>query len=204
MGTTPDYIDQQGSPSAPSFYNHTNNFSLWAPSFSGTGQRARIDLTPTDAEANSLLLKFYGNPGSPSLQTTSGVVRVGQAAVWGVSLLEGDQQADEYMGDYLGLLQLTIGNDTLGDGDSGILPDGNPYPAAAWVREVLILEDRSLFPAMRIVGQEDEAAAMLVFDSIGYSYVIVELRCEVPAGYIPPPGMTSARPSGLALTWRVL
>lgn len=195
MDDTELFLDDTGDLSDPKSYNHTDTASNWQSRFSpNSDQRVRIDLA---TEANSLLLKFYGHPFSALSVATPGFVYVGEGAVWGVSELV-KQTTTEYVGDYLGRFELIVGNDTVTS--SNIL---STDPDTAWVREIAVTEDRSIFPAMRIVGQQGDAAPVLVFDSMGYSQVIIELRCKLPAGF-QSPGLTPGAAGGLGFLWRVL
>lgn len=116
-----------------------------------------------------MLLKFYGNPA-----TTSTVARTGLVGLWGVSELNG---ATEYVGDYLGKAKIVLGEKEIDS--SAVLPDSGDTNPGFWAREVGVQDDRSLFPGMRVVGQEGEAAPVLVVDTMGYTYVIVEMRRAV-------------------------
>lgn len=60
-----------------------------------------------------------------------------------------------------------------------ILPSS---PAPYFARQILVQEDHSIFPAFRIVGEEGEASPIIVSDTTGYKYVIVEMRCRLPVG----------------------
>lgn len=59
--------------------------------------------------------------------------------------------------------------------------------------------DTSLFPGMRVVGQQQNAAPVLLIDSMGYEQFIVEMKCLVPGG--PISGQSAA--DGLAFVYRV-
>lgn len=164
--------------SGPDAYSHTDDIGNdWPTTLTGTGQRVQIDLSGGSSEANNLLLKFYGNPASAALDTPPTTVETGVVAIWGISELNG---ATEYMGDYLGQLAIDVGSKLIDV--SAVLPDDNDDDPGYWVRRIEVQNDRSLFPAMRVVGQEGEAAPVLVVDTMGYARIIVEMRLTAAGG----------------------
>lgn len=144
----------------------------------------RLDLSTT--ESNNVLLKFYGNPASSAIVTLPSTVRTGLVGIWGVSELNG---GDEYIGDYLGKVMIEVGSK--GVDSSTVLPAAGDV--AYWIRHIGVQDDRALFPGMRVVGEQDEAAPVLVVDTMGYSQLIIEMR-RVAVG----PTLTTADPVAAA------
>lgn len=149
----------------PDTYAHTDTFTDWQTVLT-TGQTQRVRLDLTSVESNNLILKFFENPA-----TTSTTGQTGLVGIWGVSELNG---ASEYVGDYLGKAMILVGEKEVDS--SAVLPHSGSSDPAFWVREIGVQDDRSLFPGMRIVGQEGEAAPVLVLDTMGYTHLIIEMR----------------------------
>jgi len=189
------YFDQSGDVSAPGTYTHTTDSDPWPSALTGSNQRIRIDLQAM--QANNLALKFFGAPASVYPQ--SGDQVEGLAAFWGVSQMTDGAQTPtiEYAGEYLGKVRLAVGKTAGVTSQTSILP---ATPAPFFVREIAVLEDHSIFPAFRIVGQEDEAAPILVFDTIGYRHVIVEMRRQAPG----QTGITTVAATDLGFLYRVI
>lgn len=200
---TNKYLNDTGDLSAPEAYNHAA--SPWTSDYSGNDQqRVVFDLT---TEANTFLLKFWGRPAStPPDPYPSSTIYAGLGAVWGISKLVNQlvsPTTTEYLGEYLGKFELVVGRDQVASGT--LLPDTeDPEGAATWISEINILEDRSIFPAFRVIGQQGDAAPVLAFDSMGYSQIIVEMRSTLPAGFSRAGYDTASAPTDLGCLRRVL
>lgn len=175
QGTTV-YFTSTSDLSDPSTYTYAKASSPWQTDFSGNDQY--FALTPA-IESNNLALKFIGNPASPALSTVGSRVR-GLVGVWGISeLLAGGDP--EFLGEFLGSAVLEVG--LVQSTGTAILPDGGASgPMAKFVRSITPKVDRSLFPGFRVVGQEEEAAPVLLVDSMGYHQFIIEMRCRPEVG----------------------
>lgn len=176
--TTPAYITTTGSLSAPDAYAFGTGSAFQS-------NNDRMVFQPS-VESNSLALKFIGDPDSPS------TVSRGIGAIWGTSKLTESGQSDEVIGEYLGQFDLTVG--TAEATSSSILPTS---PQAYFCNRIDPRVDASLFPGMRVVGQQEDAGPVLLIDSMGYDQFIVELRCELPAG------SSDVAADGLAFIYRV-
>lgn len=93
-----------------------------------------------------------------------------------------------------------MGTEEVAATNSNILPDGDPDALAYFCDRIDPRVDASLFPGMRVVGQEQSAAPVLVIDSMGYFQFLVELKCRLPAGAVT--GDVAA--DGLAFIHRVI
>ncbi|MFG0286100.1 MAG: hypothetical protein ACF8R7_16910 [Phycisphaerales bacterium JB039] len=148
-------FDTTAALSTPDAYAHATSV------FTGT-TGSRVVITGID-ESNILSLKFYGKE-----PTTGSAPFTGQAALWGISKLE-EGATTEYMADYLCSLALTLGTKDRASG-SAIIPANMKF-----VKEIAALDDTSLFPGLRIVGQKDNAAASMVLDAMGFWGYILEM-----------------------------
>lgn len=83
----------------------------------------------------------------------------------------------EYLAEYLGQFDLTMGEAGLDGAGSDIFEAGTK-----WVRRFTPRTDRTLFPGERKVGEEGEASPVVVFDQMGYHAIIIELRNRKPDG----------------------
>jgi hypothetical protein len=152
--------------SDPAAYAHLK--TLPVTSLSGSGQR--IVLTPID-ECSAIAFKFIGKPAS-----NSSVPRMGIGAFWGVSKVVAGTDT-EYLAEYLGQFDLTMGEAGLDGSGSDIFEAGTK-----WVRRFTVRTDRTLFPGERKVGEEGEASPVVVLDEMGYHAIIIELRNLKPDG----------------------
>lgn len=183
--TTDAYFTDTNPLSDPDTYAFRTGTSF-QPVYTGTQQMMAI--TP-GVESNNLLLKFIGTP------PTAGTIKEGVGAIWGVSeLVSGG--TTEHVAEFLGRFDLTVG--TVPATGSGILPDGDPDDLAYFCNRIDPRVDASLFPGMRVVGQEQDASPVLVIDSMGYVQFLVELKCRLPEGS----GNVAAE--GLALIYRMI
>lgn len=161
--------DEDNPLSDPGFYAHKD--SIWTDLL-GDADHQRL-VVPVAEDGNTVLLKFFGDPAStnPTGSDPAGSVPMGIGAIWGVSeLVQGG--TTEYVGDYLGRFDLTVGNHAVSS--STVLPTS---PAAAFGRRATVQVDRAMLPGLRTTGVQGDAAAVLVADSLGYSHLVVELRC---------------------------
>lgn len=197
------YFDDDNPLSDPGAYVHTDDLADWATDLTiSNGQRLLIDLVALPA--NNLALKFFGAPASTWPGTGQTLKQYeGQVALWGVSEMTDDAEPAniEYAAEYLGKLVVAVGK------TAGVVPTTNPIlpgtPAPYFVRQILVQEDRSIFPAFRVVGEEDEASPILVLDTIGYSRVIVEMRMQTGPDAGLPAGVVEAA-THLGLLYRTI
>lgn len=187
--TTAAYFTDTDPLSDPSAYALRVGATSFQPDYTATQQVMAI--TPA-AESNNLLLKFVGTPA------TGAFIRRGVAAIWGVSKLSKAGVDDEYVAEFLGQLDLNIG--TVAATGSQILPDGTPDDLAYFCDRIDPRVDASLFPGMRVVGQEESASPVLVLDSMGYLQFLVELKCRLPEGAVSG----DAAADGLAFIYRAI
>lgn len=201
---TTKYFTGTDALSDPGAYVQTDDLANWATDLLATsGQRVLVDLT--SLEANNLALKFFGAPASTWPGTGQSLKQYeGQVALWGVSEMTDDASPTpniEYAAEYLGKLVVVVGK------TAGVVPVSNPIlpdtPAPYFVRQILVQEDHSIFPAFRIVGEEGEAAPILVVDTIGYSRVIVEMRRQTGPDAGLPAGVVEAA-TALGFLYRVI
>jgi hypothetical protein len=158
-----------GAFSAPSKYAHRNNSAFWS-SVTATPGLQRVAFAGTDLESNSLALSFFGlEPGSGSGPFHA----IGR--LWMARKLVKATDT-EFRGTFLGEFELLLGGEPR-IGTGGILPDD-----VKWVKSINPVKDRALFPGIRIVGQDEDAAAEMILDGIGAWGYILELRCSVPNG----------------------
>ena len=99
-------------------------------------------------------------------------MQMGVGAVWGVSELQGSP--NEYVGEWLCQFDITVGHHDITS--SSVLPTDGSFGRRATVRR-----DRSILPGVRTTNVQGDASPVLVLDSLGYSRLIVELRCGRPA-----------------------
>lgn len=125
------------------------------------------------------MLKFFGLP-----EATTSSRAMARGALWGLSDLSdgGDPATIEHIGEYLGRFDLTIGS-SVATG-SNILPkDGSDD--SAFGRRATVQVDRAMFPGLRVAGATSSipsnAGPVLLVDALGYSQLLVELRCFLPA-----------------------
>jgi hypothetical protein len=142
-----------GALSNPEAFAHTD--TLWDPT---TGSQAMISALP---EHNSLSLKFYGKP------PTSGDPITGQAALWGIARFTQNDTTFQYQGDVLGRFELTLRTAAV---VTGILPSGMKF-----IKNINPVDDDSLFPGIRLVGQRGNAPASIVLDGTGYWGYMLEM-----------------------------
>jgi hypothetical protein len=188
------YFDGDDAPSKPGAYNHAA--SLWASQIGGAADGQRVVL-PVLTNSRNMLLKCFGDPAS-SAAGGGGSMRFGVGAIWAVAAIQGSgaNPPVEYMGDFLGRFDVTVGNDQVGS--SGILPSS---PAPSMGRRATVRLDRAAYPGLRSVGVGGEASTLLVMDTAGCSYVIVELRCALPPDIASTGASTGAgSPSLVAAT----
>ena len=202
--TTTKYFTDDDPLSDPGGYVQTDDIGNWATDLIVTnGQRVLVDLT--SLEANNLALKFFGAPTSTWPGTGQSLKQYeGLAAFWGVSEMTDDATPTpniEYAAEYLGKIVVVIGK------TAGVVPVSDPIlpatPAPYFARQILVQEDHSIFPAFRVVGEEGEASPILVFDTIGYSRVIVEMRLQTGPDAGLPSGVVSAA-TDLGFLYRVI
>lgn len=187
--TTNAYFTDTNALSDPSAYALRVSSTSFQPDYTATQEVMAI--TPA-IESNNLLLKFFGTP------PTGAFTRRGVAATWGVSKLVKSGQDDEYVSEFLGQIDLAVG--TVAATGSNILPDGTPDALAYFCDRIDARVDASLFPGMRIVGQQGAASPVLVLDSMGYVQFLVELKCRLPEGAVSG----DAAADGLAFMYRLI
>ncbi|MEQ9095696.1 MAG: hypothetical protein RIE32_05480 [Phycisphaerales bacterium] len=177
-GTTPEAMGL----SAPDAYAHAEN--LWADQLGDIADQRLV--IPVDSNANNAMFKFIGKPGStqPTGSDPGGDIAMGIGAIWGVSELNAG--TNEYVGEYLGQFDITIGYDEIGSGTTVLPTDGS------FSRRATIRHDRSMIPGFRTTNVQGDSSPVLVVDSFGYSRMVVELRCVQPAN------SSKARPGGYA------
>lgn len=178
--TNPYFTDTNGL-SDPKAYALAT--TAWNTSFTGNSQL--LVVTPA-AESNNLALKFLGKPESVAAEATTGNVYRGQGAIWGISKLV-KSSTTEFVAEFLGSFDLTVG--TVSASASSILPNGTQGDEAFFCREIAPRVDASLFPGMRVVGQQGDASPILLIDSMGYHQFLIELKCNDPVGSTPATGL---------------
>lgn len=165
-------------PSEPAHYAFAT--SPWQSQIKTTTdirQRLVIDAPP--GECSLAMLKFFGRPAS----TSSAAFAVG--ALWGISQLSdgGDPETIEYLGEYLGQFDLTMGTVTA-TGSDILTQEG--VGDGIFGRRATVRVDRAMFPGMRSVGSgstiPSNAGPLLLVDCFGYSQLIVELRVVLADG----------------------
>ncbi|MFG0283963.1 MAG: hypothetical protein ACF8R7_06030 [Phycisphaerales bacterium JB039] len=153
--------------SDPEAYLHAT--SPWTSDLAPATDDQRLVVSGTDFAANNLELSFIGK-----VPQTGDAPYHAIGALWGFSkLVEPD---GDYFARYLAQFELVLGTADRASGSS-ILPSG-----AKFVRAITPTVDRSLFPGIRITGQEGQAAAVMTLDAIGFFGFILELRAKKPAG----------------------
>jgi hypothetical protein len=167
LGLAGPLFNATGDPSASGAYAHRKATTFW-PEVQTGAQRAV--LSGAGLEGNSLGLSFFGKPPGSGSAPFHAV-----AALWMGRKLQKATDV-EYRGTFLGELELILGEQQR-DSTGGILPDD-----VLWVKSINPVKDRALFPGIRIVGQDGDAAAEMYLDGVGAWGYILELRCKVPAG----------------------
>ncbi|MFI4915377.1 MAG: hypothetical protein ACIAS6_02580 [Phycisphaerales bacterium JB060] len=169
------YFVPHGTPAAglspPDAYTHA--VSLWESQLGDIASQRLV--VPVEADSSNVLLKFFGKPESKPAgypTQTDNNMYMGIGAIWGVSEL--NATPTEYLGDWLGQFDVTIGTHDIGSSTS--LPADGVFGRRATVRV-----DKSIIPGIRAIGSQGEAAPVLVADGLGYTHLIVELRCVQPA-----------------------
>lgn len=191
--------------SAPEAYNHAATLwnSVLATSSGQSAAQSLVIPVPPDL-ASVIIMKFVVEPNSATAGGP-GTMYLGIGALWGVAALVDDRvepAATEYVGEHLGQFDLTA-NDT-DIGSSTLLPTGGP----AFARRTTVRVDRASLPGLRVVGERGEASPVLVAGAMGYTHVIVELRCKLPANVdgvfypVSPIPATDAAPTGLGVLYR--
>jgi hypothetical protein len=132
-------------------------YAMGGPWSSVAGSRAVLSGV---AEHNSLSLKFYGKPPA------SGDPITAQAALWGIARYTEDDTNFQYLADVLGKFELTLGTADVGTA----LPSGMKF-----IKSINPVEDDSLFPGIRLVGQRGDAPASIVLDGTGYWGYLLEM-----------------------------
>jgi len=167
LGLSGPLFGATGNLSASSAYAHRKSTSFW-PEVQTGAQRAV--LSGTQLESNSFALSFFGKePGTGSAPFHA----IG--ALWMGRKLQKSTDV-EYRATFLGEFHLELGAQQR-DSTGGILPDD-----VKWVKSINPVKDRALFPGIRIVGQDGDAAAEMILDGIGAWGFILELRCQKPDG----------------------
>lgn len=151
--------------SAPGAYAHRKSSTFWGTVQASPGQV--VAFSGEGLESNSLALSFLGRDGVDSAPYHA----IG--ALWMARKLMNATDT-EYRGTFLGEFELILGAQQR-DGTGGILPND-----VKWVKSINPVKDRALFPGIRIVGQEEDAAAEMILDGMGAWGYILELRCTVP------------------------
>ena len=161
---TDDFFTSTAALSDPDEYLHST--SEWTSDLGTSQTQQRLVVSGTDFQANNLELSFIGK------EPQSGTSRYhALAALWGFAKLDDT----DYFARFLGQFELVLGT-AAGAGNS-VLPAGTKF-----VRAITPVVDRSLFPGIRITGQEGQAAAALTIDAVGFLGFVLEMRCKVPAG----------------------
>lgn len=170
------YFVTIGELSDPKEYSHAE--TLWA---SNLGSGVERIVVPVPQAARNAMLKCFGraesassaSPPDPSSMT------LGVGAVWGVSEGVGSNpEYVEYFGEYLGRFDVTMRHGYVGSG-SFLAAGGD---AAALSRRQSVIADRAYLPGLRTIGERGEASPLTTLDTIGYGWLIVELRCRLPVG----------------------
>lgn len=117
----------------------------------------------TLAESNTLALMFYGKNADGLIAT---------ARIWGLSAVPtGGITPDNFIGTYLGTVSIVLGNT---EASTGLFNDG--VSAFRFAEQANPTDDKTNTPpGMRLVGDAPLGSAVLLFDTIGYSRVIVQL-----------------------------
>ena len=129
--------------------------------------------------ANCFAMMFFGEGGS---------AKVAQARFWGISAVP-NGGSDNFIGTYLGTLDLTSGATST---NSGVFSG----TATNFVNQISVGDDATNTPpGIRVVGDADDGgAAMLLFDSMGFSKIVLHLTCTNGA----------AKMSKVGFLWRVM
>jgi hypothetical protein len=143
----------------------------WADTDPGAGGPARFVIGELDPNAN-VALQFWGTDANDE---------TGSARVWGVTFTDGipsgaglrGGQIVDATADYLLDLALVLGNQAFA---GGIITTANAF----WADTITVNEDATLGPTSgaggaRVTTGVAEVRQTLVFDDVGYPYLIVEL-----------------------------
>lgn len=147
-----------------------------------TDVRQRLVIPTPSGGCQLAMFKFFGilptSPGTPDRAFAVG-------AIWGVSeLVKPNPPEDfiEFVGDYLGEFNITLG--TSRSTDSDIIPESDSRDGY-FGRRCSVQVDRASFPGFRVAGHPtsvpSQAGPVLLVDGFGYSHMIVELRCIQPS-----------------------
>lgn len=195
------YFVTTGELSDPKEYSHAE--TLWA---SNLGSGVERIVVPVPQAARNAMLKCFGRDESAASAAppNPSTMSLGIGAVWGVA--EGDtgnpEQSQEFFGEYLGRFDVTMRNGYVGSG-SFLAAGGD---AAALSRRQSVVEDRAYLPGLRTIGERGEASPLTTLDTIGYGWLIVELRCRLPAGAsgtpLAFPGVTTTAATKLGFLYR--
>ncbi|MFG0286070.1 MAG: hypothetical protein ACF8R7_16760 [Phycisphaerales bacterium JB039] len=164
--------------SSPGEYNYAA--SLWSDV---SGKRKVIS---NIAQSSNLALMFFG---------TDAEDEVGQIRLWGYSFA--DQGGTKFTATFLAQLTITLG--ARDEGSGTVFGDNIRF-----AKLITPTRDRTLFPGIRIVGEEPDdpaadprkdSAALLLLDALGFKGYIVEGRKIVPAS---APGASALATLGFA------
>lgn len=170
------YFVTTGELSDPGAYAHAQ--TLWT---SNLGSGVERIVVPVPQAARNAMLKCFGRAESASSASppASSTMSLGMGGVWGVSEGVGSNpEYVEYFGEYLGRFDVTMRNGYV-DSGSFLAAGGD---AAALSRRQSVVADRAYLPGLRTIGERGEASPLTTLDTIGYGWLVVELRCRLPFG----------------------
>lgn len=126
---------------------------------------------PTGADVtNAIALAFYSD-GAASAEAT--------VRVWGLSKITGGG-TNERLGDWLADLAITLGTNAPLSG--GVFST----PAKRAVHDIAVDEDRTNNPpGIRLVGDVTNALAAMIFDTMGFSEIVVQFQQSTPDEWAP-------------------